>query len=195
MGMHGMSGDQEMAIGSNTFQVIKCANCPVLAIPGNWDRQYFRKIVFPVRLIKGTLEKYNFIQPIVEKNDSEIIIIGLADSDRPDHVAETAILIDRLKLLLHNDNVKFTTRFVPTKDFPAQVIETADEFDADLIVISSDLDHKYKEYLRGPYAQEIINTARRPVLSIRPKLEKSKYYDDSKGLVARAIDKYLSHKI
>lgn len=137
VGTHGVSGQSDLYIGSNAFNVIKCAPCPVLTIPGKWDRQYFTKIIFLVRLISGILEKYMYIQPIVEKNNSEIIIVGLADSNNPNTVKEMVVLVDKLKMILHNKNVNFTTKLIPAKDFYSRILETSEEFDADLIVISA----------------------------------------------------------
>ncbi len=191
IGRHGISGQNDLFIGSNAFNVIKCAPCPVLTIPGKWDRNYFKTIVFPVRLITGTLEKYEFVKPIVEKNQSEIIITGLADGNNPNNVLEISNLVDKLKVRLHNDDVKFTTKLFPTSDFPLRVLETANENDVDLIVISSDIDYEYKEYLRGPYTQQIINNSKRPVLSIRPKIKIPKTKNSTKSYIKKWGDKYL----
>jgi nucleotide-binding universal stress UspA family protein len=192
VGTHGISGQSELFIGSNAFNVIKCAPCPVLTIPGQWDRQYFSKIIFPVRLISGTLEKYVYIQPIVEKNKSEIIIVGLADSNKPSSVGEMAVLVDHLELILHNANVSFTTKLVPTKDFSSKILENSEEFDADLIVISADIDFEYKEYMRGPFAQQIVNNSKCPVLSIRPELDSLMLKMKPKDSMTASLDKFLA---
>jgi nucleotide-binding universal stress UspA family protein len=192
VGTHGISGQSDLFIGSNAFNVIKCAPCPVLTIPGKWNRQYFTKIVYPVRLISGTLEKYIYIQPIVEKNNSEILIVGLADSNNPITVKEMVVVVDKLKVILHNKKVKFTTKIIPTLDFSSRILETSEEFDTDLIVISAELDFEYKEYLRGPFAQQIVNYSKRPVLSIRPELDKSLLKMHPKHSLTISVDKFLA---
>ncbi|NJO91882.1 MAG: universal stress protein [Chloroflexia bacterium] len=67
MGTHGASGLREFFMGSTAFQVVKNSQCPVLTIPGNWNRTEFKKVIFPIRMLPGAIDKYDYARPIVEK--------------------------------------------------------------------------------------------------------------------------------
>ncbi|MHC1702702.1 MAG: universal stress protein [Tenuifilaceae bacterium] len=168
MGTHGTSGLKEFFIGSEAFRVVKNAPCPVLTIPGDWQKTDFERVLFPIRLKAGAIEKYYYAQPIIEKNNSELFLLGLGDKNSPSQIKELVLLVDRLKIQLHNDNVKFQTAYCPSEDFSSTVIQTAHKSQSDLIVLTANLDYDFKAYFFGPYSQQIVNHSKLPVLSIKP---------------------------
>jgi nucleotide-binding universal stress UspA family protein len=177
MGAHGASGVREFFIGSNAFRVIKHSSCPVLTIPGNWEKLYFNKVIYPVRLIPGALNKYDYTQPLIEKTNAEMMVIGLAENDNPGNMLELTSLVDQLKVKLQQDEVRFTTTLISAKDFAPKVLEAAEVYDADLIVITADFDLEWRDFIVGPFAQRIVNHSKRPVLSIAPERAKRRHID------------------
>lgn len=170
MGSHGISGIREFFMGSEAFRVVKNATCPVLTVPGDWQKTEFGKILFPIRLIPGALDKYSFARPIIEKNKSELILLGLADKKKPDEVYQIAGLMDKFKYQLHNDNVVFQPLLCPCENFPEKVINSANENHVDLIVLTANLDYDLKAYFIGAFSQQIVNHSKRPVLCIKPSM-------------------------
>jgi nucleotide-binding universal stress UspA family protein len=168
MGTHGTSGLREFYIGSEAFRVIKNTKCPVLTIPGNWEKTYFKKVLFPIRLLSEAFDKYFFSRPIIEKNNSDLFILGLAEKEKPDELIEVSDFIDQIKHQLNNDNVIFQTELSSCENFPAKVFKMAEKHDVDLIIVTANLDQDYKAYFVGPFVQQIVNHSRYPVLSIRP---------------------------
>lgn len=168
MGTHGKSGIRQFFIGSESFRVIKNATCPVLTVPGNWQKTAFEKVLFPVRLTQGALDKYFYARPIIEKNNSEVMLLGLANKKFKDELKEVTILMEKLKIQLYTDKVLFHTAVIPSKDFPATIINSAIDFEADLIILSANLDYNFKAHFIGPYAQTVINHSPLPVLTIKP---------------------------
>jgi nucleotide-binding universal stress UspA family protein len=169
MGTHGVSGLREFFIGSEAFRVIKNATCPVLTIPGGWQKTDFEKVLFPVRLRPGTLDTYFYARPIIEKNNSELFFLGLYEQKKDLVEEEISISINRIKLQLDNDKVVFKSESSQSKDFPAKTIEMAMQYEADLIILTANLDHDFKAYFVGPFVQQVVNHSRLPVLCIKPK--------------------------
>ncbi len=190
MGTHGTSGLREFFIGSVAFSVLKNAAVPVLTIPGDWGRTEFKRIVFPIRLLPGAVEKYNFARPIVEKNNAELLVLGLTDTDNPDNVKDVLELINKLKKQLVNDNIKSQTVVCPYLDFASETIKLARDFDADLIILSANLDYDFKALFIGPFAQQVINHSKLPVLSIKPShvLVESESMEKRAGSWGRSIN-------
>lgn len=168
MGTHGISGSRELFMGSDAYKIIRTCSCPVLTVPGNWKKTNFGRVLFPVQLKPGTFEKYYYARPIIEKNNSEIIILGLSEKTKPREIKELAILVDKLKLQLHVDHVKFQSAFSPCSDFPGKVVQVADEFMADLAVIAVNLSDKAKPLIGETFAQQILEQLKIPVLNIKP---------------------------
>jgi nucleotide-binding universal stress UspA family protein len=169
MGTHGVSGLREFFIGSEAFRVLKNATCPVLTIPGDWQKTDFEKVLFPIRLKPGTLDTYFYARPIVEKNNSELFLLGLYDQKKDMVEEEILMSINKVKQQLDNDKVVFKSEISQSKDFPAKIIEMAKLYEADLIILTANLDHDFKAYFVGPFVQQVVNHSRLPVLSIKPK--------------------------
>ena len=168
MGTHGVSGLREFFIGSEAFRVLKNATCPVLTIPGDWQKTDFEKVLFPVRLKPGTLDTYFYARPIVEKNNSELFLLGLYDQKKDMVEEEILMSINKVKQQLDNDKVVFKSEISQSKDFPAKIIEMAKLYEADLIILTANLDHDFKAYFIGPFVQQVVNHSRLPVLGIKP---------------------------
>jgi nucleotide-binding universal stress UspA family protein len=176
LGTHGISGKRKLFIGSDAYRVVKNAPCPVLTVPGTWTSINFKKVLFPIRLIPGALDKYFYSRPIIEKNKSELFLLGLTDMKDYRKTKELILLIGRLKHQLHNDNVKFQTSYCPEEDFAAALEKTVSEHNADLIILTANIDIDWKSFFVGPFVQRVINHAEVPVLSIKPS-------DNKEGLV------------
>jgi nucleotide-binding universal stress UspA family protein len=170
MGTHGISGLREFFIGSEAYKVVKIATCPVLTIPGDWGKTDFDKVLFPVRLNPGTLDTYFYTRPIIEKNNSELYVLGLYEHEKDIDNKEISISIDKLKGQLKNDNVQFRSGITQSKNLPAKILDFAKDYEADLIVLTANLDHDFKAFFVGPFVQQVVNHARLPVLSIKPLL-------------------------
>ncbi len=167
MGTHGASGFREFFIGSNAYSVIKNTNIPVLTIPGKKKIKEFKKILFPIRASGGILGKYEFIEPIIEKNNSELIILGLSLSSEIYNPGKKKAEIMELGRRLGIHDTSFKSQFFVCSNYAKKVLEIARKEKADLIVINASLDYKWRQFFIGPYAQQVVNHSKLPVLSIR----------------------------
>ena len=168
MGTHGTSGLREFFIGSEAFKVVKNAQCPVLTIPGNWQKTNFKKVLFPIRLVQGALEKYTLARPIIEMNNSELLILGLSEKNNLADKVEIVNLVSEFRLQLYMNNVQFQSEICQSNNFAAKIIETENIYEPDLIIITANLDIDIKSFFLGPFAQQVVNHSKRPVLSIKP---------------------------
>jgi nucleotide-binding universal stress UspA family protein len=168
MGTHGESGLRQFFIGSEAYRVIKHAPCPVLTVPGGWVRMDFKKVLFPIRLVPGSLDKYFYARPIIEKNNSEIYILGLAESGEHVNSGDLPMLVERLKEQLNNDKVKSRTAYFEGDDIAAEIYKKTEELGIDLLILTANIDHDWRSFFIGPFVQKVINHSRIPVLSIKP---------------------------
>lgn len=167
MGTHGASGLREFFIGSNAYAVIKNTPVPVLTVPGKKKVKNFKRILFPIRASKGIVDKYDFILPIIEKNDAELIIAGLSLPEEPYNLDPLNEEVRELGSLLKLNNTKFRSEHFVCKNYAKKVLELAKKEKANLIVINATLDYKWRQFFIGPYAQQVVNHATVPVLTIR----------------------------
>jgi nucleotide-binding universal stress UspA family protein len=168
-GTHGASGFREFFIGSNAYKFVKQMPCPVLTIPPGNAKASFDKILFPVRVKSGGIEKYDFTRQFIDTNDSTLIIVVYSESEDQQKNVQTAEA-ERLKQQLEKEGIKHEVHWKITKNISEDVLVQSTERRSDLIVVTSTLDYEMKDFFVGPYAQQIVNHASVPVLSIRPAL-------------------------
>ncbi len=168
IGTHGTSGFRRFFIGSTTYKVIKYSKIPVMTVPGEGDWISFTKILFPIRLVPKALEKYSYIRPIIQRNNSTLYILGLATDGPIDNMYNIFGLGDQLEERLRQDQVKFEVFFDQCNDYAERILAKAEKTRADLIVITATLDVNLTNFFIGPFTQQIINHAKVPVLCIRP---------------------------
>ncbi len=168
IGTHGISGLRGLFMGSEAYRIVKNAQCPVLTIPGKWNNNDFKKVLFPIRLIPGATEKYFYARPILEKNNSELFLLGLTDMKDNRDTKDLISIVETLKHQLKNDNIKFQTSYCPGEDYPEEVIKVTREMDIDLIILTANIDPDWKTFFIGPFVQQVLNHAPVPVLSIKP---------------------------
>jgi nucleotide-binding universal stress UspA family protein len=174
MGTHGVSGLREFFIGSEAYRVIKNATCPVLTIPGEWQKTDFGKVIFPVKIDPGTLDTYFYARPIIEKNNSDLFILGLYERQKDVDNKEISILINKLRVQLNNDNILFKSGITQSKDLPAKILTIAKDYEADLIILTANLDSNFKAFFVGPFVQQVVNHSQLPVLSIKPEFNETR---------------------
>jgi nucleotide-binding universal stress UspA family protein len=179
MGTHGASGVREFFMGSNAYRVVKNSPCPVMTIPGTNTWLDFKKILFPIRMIPNALEKYDVIRPIIRKNGSSLLVMGVIRKNEDSEMTEMTELVDTIQKQLNDDQVICRREIVSTEHIARQVLQVSKEEKPDLIVITATLDASLRDFFLGPYTQDIVNHARFPVLSIRPRLSVNATHEES----------------
>jgi len=168
MGTHGTSGLREFFLGSNAYRVVKNAPCPVLTIPGVRSWNDFRKILFPIRAYPRAFEKYEFIQPIVRENKSNVLLAGVVNNQGADELSDIKKLVDEIRKKFEKDGIVCESEVYSCDNVAQEVLKISTDVGPDMIVISATLDTSIKDFFLGPFAQDIVNHAQFPVLSIRP---------------------------
>lgn len=167
MGSHGASGYRESFIGSNTYQVIKFAGCPVLTVQQQRRPVSFNRVLFPVRMVSGALMRYDVVRPLLTPEASSVQVLGLLNP-RQDREAGLREEITREALeRMHEDNVRSKTFWKDSYAISDDVLIHAQQESSDLIVVTAALDVTHKPFFVGPNVQKIISHSRVPVLSIR----------------------------
>jgi len=165
MGTHGISGFKDFLIGSTAFSVIKNTAASVLTVPQDFTG-CFKKILFPVRPVKGVVDKFRFIQPLF-KPGTQVHIALLHDDGAVNEVFDYKKELAEILLCLRSLAVPCYIDLYPTSDPAAEVLKLSQLIAADLIVINATLDRHWTQFFSGPYTQQVVNHAAIPVLSFQ----------------------------
>jgi nucleotide-binding universal stress UspA family protein len=170
MGTHGVSGFQEFFIGSNTYRVVTSSPCPVLSVQTHSKRMGFKNIVLPIDDSFASRQKVVHAIEIATKYGSTVHIAGLMTDDDAAFVRRFHLKVEQVEDFLKDHKVSFTTRFIEGENLAEMAMNYGNELDADLIIIMTEQEPNIKGIFMGPYAQQIVNHSKIPVLSIRPEV-------------------------
>ncbi|GAB2567285.1 universal stress protein [Spirosoma areae] len=168
MGTHSASGIRAYFMGSEAYRVVETAQCPVLTVPNHRKWTDFNEIIFPVRPIPGSIEKYDITRANSLKNNAHLTVLGLFD--RYDELKNEILtsVVDTLKSQLMHDEINGEVLLLKTDSVTHAIQQKISERHADLVVVTADTNAVSQYSLFGPFVQQIINHANVPVLSIRP---------------------------
>jgi nucleotide-binding universal stress UspA family protein len=186
MGTHGASGWSEFFLGSNAMAAIKECACPVLTVPPSFKKRTFDSILYPIRNVEGVMGKYDYVKPIIEKNEASIYLLGLA------HVGEdyeAGLLGNQLKAVreaIQHNNKYIDYETHQCENIAAKVLEVAHRRKDDIMIINATLDKAWYKFFSGSYTQQIVNHSKIPVLSVKPSLSPRLIKEREQFLVTEA---------
>lgn len=171
IGTHGKSGYYDFFSGSNAIRIIEKSNVPVLSISPFFTKKVFEKILYPVRVVEGNVEKYEYVKPILQKNKSKLQILGVYEFEKVDQVNELSEKIDEIRYLAQSNDSEVSYDLTPCHGIEKIILEKSEEFQSDLIVINTTFDKKWYHIFKGnSFTEEIVNKAKIPILNIKSKL-------------------------
>jgi nucleotide-binding universal stress UspA family protein len=170
VGTHGISGFEEIWIGSNANRIVTSAPCPVITIrQGYVVKKKISKIVMPIDSTLETRQKAPYVADIAKSFNAEVLILGLV-------VSSVSTIKKRVESYSHQmveyfDKLKIKNSFTEMKNsnVTSDTLRFAEENDADLICIMTEQETAAANILLGPYAQQMVNHSPIPVLSVHPK--------------------------
>ncbi|MCI0707978.1 MAG: universal stress protein [Ignavibacteriae bacterium] len=142
-----------------------------------------KKILIPTDLSRFSLEAVMFGQEFAELFDAELtlvyvddvhnrmeVMVGALAADQGSEMSRRRELIERIQhLLLNNNLTRHSVRIEVRFGSPAhEIVHTAGEIHADLIVMSTHGRTGLRHVLLGSVAEKVVRYARCPVLTLKP---------------------------
>lgn len=171
MGTHGVSGFEEFFIGSNAFRVVTEAKCPVLSVQRHTTKPGFERILLPIDSSEASLEKVRYAAEIAKKYNSIICILGILSIADDDAAAKLEIRLEQVEKYLEKKDVNYESSVVEGENLATVTLKQAKKLKADLICIMTEQEENFTGLFLGPFAQQVVNHSKIPVLSIKPLVE------------------------
>lgn len=170
MGTNGASGLQQIT-GSNASRVINYAKVPVVVVKEQpIGKGGYQKIVLPIDLSRESRQKVTWAIHLGKRFNSTIHVIYENTSN--DEVKNRIFAaVNQTQDILDQNNANYIVRGLDEEKYPDSFAEDtlayATEIDADLIMIMSQQEKGFSEFLLGSYAQQIVNhSGKVPVMCI-----------------------------
>lgn len=168
MGTHGVSGWAEFFVGSNAFRVVTQSACPVLSIQGHAKKQGFKNIILPMDRTPETRQKVRFAAAMAKKYGSTIHIGSMLLDDNEEIRYDFAKKIKQVTDYLDREGIAHEENTLIGDNLATMAMNYAESKKGDLMVIMTEQEYNLTGFLVGPYAQQIVNHCKIPVLSISP---------------------------
>ncbi len=159
MGTNGASGLQQIT-GSNASRVINYAKVPVVVVKEKSIGNGYEKIVLPIDLTRESRQKVRWAVHVAKKFNSTIHVI-YENTTNQEFRNKINAVINQTQDILDTNGAKYILRGLEEDKYPDSFAEDtlayANEIDADLIMIMSQQEKGFNEFLLGSYAQQIVN--------------------------------------
>ncbi|MEO8234167.1 MAG: universal stress protein [Flavobacterium sp.] len=187
IGTHGITGYDEAILGSTAMTIIKKSSCPVLSIPPFFGKTSFKSILFPVRFVEGIEEKYDYVKPIIKKNEASIHLLGVFEPENNEEIYPITEELQNIKRKIDSSGYVVSYQVLSSTDIEKTILETANNKNFDLIIINATLDKKWYHLFSGnSFTHNIVTHSKTPVLSIKPGITQETIDNALKVVYSRA---------
>jgi len=97
MGTNGASGAKEKLFGSNTLQVIRQINCPLITVPENYQFSSITKVLFSTSTDSFSFDKVNPLIDIILSHKASLLVLKMDDSTTTREASDQKNSLERLK--------------------------------------------------------------------------------------------------
>jgi nucleotide-binding universal stress UspA family protein len=168
MGTHGSAGYQKFSLGTNTSRVVQECPCPVLSVQSHAKEMGFKKILLPIDESNESRQKVPFAVGLAQFYNAQIILLGIINFSGDDLIRRFKIKIEQVEDYVVNHGLDYETVYREGNDLAGITLKSAEELDADLLVIMTEQEPSITGFLLGTYATRVVNNSRIPVISIHP---------------------------
>ncbi|MFT4544566.1 MAG: nucleotide-binding universal stress UspA family protein [Bacteroidia bacterium] len=168
MGTHGVSGWTEFFVGSNAFKVVTQSPCPVLSIQGNASKTECENIILPIDQTPETRQKVQYAASMAKKFGSTIHIASLISDDDPDVRFAFDKKVAQIVEYLDREEISHTETILTGSNLATMTMNFAESKKGNLIVMMTEQESNLTGFLMGPFAQQVVNHSKIPVLSVSP---------------------------
>jgi len=168
MGTHGVSGFEELFLGSNAYRVVSKAPCPVLTIRNGFKRKTIKKIILPIDAHTETRQKIPFTVELAKEFDAEIHVVDVRSTDRTDIKKKLKRYGDQAMQYVKDHGVKGVRSSKRGSNVADITIAYAVHANADIIAIVSNQRGTPLNMHLSTAAQQMVNHSPIPILSSHP---------------------------
>jgi nucleotide-binding universal stress UspA family protein len=166
---HGASGFEKFFIGSNTFKIIAATHKPVFTIRKAACPKEIKNIVLPIDTSIETRQKIPFTAEIADYFGAKVHIVKVTNSDAAEFKRKVELYGKQTIEYIEKYKLPYETDYLTGSNITDLTLEYADKVKADLVSIMTEQSVNISGLIIGGNAQQMLNKAEIPVLTISPK--------------------------
>ncbi|WP_162339516.1 universal stress protein [Cyclobacterium salsum] len=165
MGSKGSSGLEELLIGSNTEKVVRLSKCPVITVKAPVKANQLKTIVFASDFGEDSKKVMKNLKDLQELLEAEIRLVKV---NTPNSFEKSKRSMDKIKGFIDTNDLKNVQIDIYNADTEEEgIIEFAEEVDADIIAMATHGRTGFMHLLSGSIAEDVVNSAKRPVWTMK----------------------------
>lgn len=168
MGSNGVSGLEEVMIGSNTEKVVRNSEIPVLVIKQDIEKIDFKKVLFATNFELENVTAYNKAKSFADSFDAQLKMVYInmpgnqfySTSEIRDHMRK---FLNKVEVPLNHDNVKIYN------DYSIQegVLNASHDDKFDLIAMPTHGRKGLSHFFNGSIGEDVVNRSDLPVITFK----------------------------
>ena len=167
MGTKGATGLSEVLIGSNTEKVVRRAKCPVLSVKDKVNDEVFEKIVYATTMDPHEAKVLKCLKEFQSAYNSKIYVVWV---NTPNNFMPDTVTKPKLRSFVKENNIDNVEIHVFSDVIEEDGIRHfADDIDAGMIAMGTSSHTGLSRIIRGSIAEDMVNHAKRPVLTVSMK--------------------------
>ena len=169
IGTHGISGFEELWIGSNANRVVSISPCPTFTLRQDFEtHNTIHRIVVPIDRTSETELKIPFAKEIAKAFKSEIILLKLYATNVPLLKKKVDDIATRIEADFAKEKIKTTVVEKLVVNVTSDLLSVIEKYEADLLIIMTEQQNRSANIMLGESAQQLVNNSPVPVISIHP---------------------------
>lgn len=169
MGTHGYSAWEDLVIGSNALKVLTKSTCPVLTTSERTNKFGYKTIILPIDTSGNSRAKVVLTMELAKQFSAQVFAVGILAGNEGNEKGDMEVMLNQVVTEARNHGVVCTTDLVMNvKNRAVATVNYCNEKNGDLICIMTDQDAELSGFFLGPYALQVIQHAKVPVISIKP---------------------------
>lgn len=163
MGTHGVTGLDELLIGSNAEKLVRASGVPMITVKLEQKDYTFKDIVFASDFSEEAVKAFRKVQEFAEIFDSKIHLLKVVTPDRFESTRNTLIGVDAFLQQVEGD-YPFTVYNDTHKE--SGIIHYAKDIGANLIALGTHGRSGLSKYFDDSISEGLVNHAMLPVLTL-----------------------------
>lgn len=165
MGSQGISGFEEMFVGSNTEKVVRHSDIPVLVVKNEIDDFNLENLVFASDFEEEYKPTFKKVVEFANKFNAKIHLLRVIT---PTHFESSYKIKEKIKSFIENSDIKeHTINFYTDTSIEEGIIHFGKEIEADAIAINTHRKRGLTHILNNSVSSGVTNNAIRPVVTFK----------------------------
>lgn len=165
MGSHGVSGIEEILIGSNTEKVVRLSDAPVLVIKKNTTELKAENFIFASDFSKETKKPFKKMLEFATLFDAKLHLTMICT---PNSFKTTALSEKIISDFIADFDLKnHTTHIYNDVNIEKGIINFSNKIDADLIGLCTHGRTGMAHFFTGSISEDLVNHAAKPVITFK----------------------------